>query len=155
MPLILVAYRPENKLTRRKDKIAMHAKPWPLLSMPNASKMESGERKTKHHSYPTQVPPGHIATLKPWIAGRGCLWRCNFTFTRSTVEYEGSRRSSQYEVLICGVYQAVRITIKMSDSEGSNFSDNESERGSNQQSDSDVEVTELVHLKELRVRCII
>ena len=43
----------------------------------------------------------------------------------------------------------------MSDSEGSNFSDNESERGSNQQSDSDVEVTELVHLKELRVRCII
>ena len=55
MPLILVAYRPENKLTRRKDTIAMHAKPWPLLSMPNTSKMESGERKTKHHSYPTQI----------------------------------------------------------------------------------------------------
>jgi hypothetical protein len=30
----------------------------------------------------------------------------------------------------------------MSDSEGSNFSDNESERGSNQQSESDVEVIE-------------
>jgi hypothetical protein len=33
----------------------------------------------------------------------------------------------------------------MSDSEGSNFSDNESERGSNQHSDSDVEVTTCSH----------
>lgn len=45
------------------------------------------------------------------------------------------------------MYEAVRTRIKMSDSEGSNFSDNESERGSNQQSDSDVEVTEHVDLK--------
>jgi len=41
----------------------------------------------------------------------------------------------------------VRARIKMSDSEGSNFSDNESERGSNQQSDSDAEVIEHVDLK--------
>ena len=39
----------------------------------------------------------------------------------------------------------------MSDSEGSNFSDKESERGSNQQSDSDVEVTEHTDLKVLAV----
>lgn len=40
----------------------------------------------------------------------------------------------------------------MSDSEGSNFSDNESERGSNQQSESDVEVTRDLDLKALPVR---
>lgn len=45
------------------------------------------------------------------------------------------------------MYPAFRTRIKMSDSEGSNFSDNESERGSNQQSDSDVEVTKHVDLK--------
>lgn len=45
------------------------------------------------------------------------------------------------------MYEAVRTRIKMSDSEASNFSDNESERGSNQQSDSDVEVTEHADLK--------
>lgn len=42
----------------------------------------------------------------------------------------------------------------MSDSDGSNFSDNESERGSNQQSDSDVEVTAYVDLKVILLYCI-
>jgi hypothetical protein len=39
---------------------------------------------------------------------------------------------------LCSVINA--NVVKMSDSDGSNFSDNESERGSNQQSDSDNEV---------------
>jgi hypothetical protein len=47
--------------------------------------------------------------------------------------------------------------VKMSDSEGSNFSDNESERGSNQQSDSDVEVIKHITVSGLpnciRVMC--
>lgn len=49
---------------------------------------------------------------------------------------------------------SLSYNIKMSDSEGSNFSDNESERGSNQQSDSDVEVTENVYLNTLPVRFV-
>jgi hypothetical protein len=64
------------------------------------------------------------------------------------------RLSVVWPVGCIGVYQAVPIAIKMSDSEASNFSDNESERGSNQQSDSDAEVTEHTDLKVLPVHSI-
>jgi hypothetical protein len=54
--------------------------------------------------------------------------------------------STQLNTLLRFVSCFILAVINMSDSEGSNFTDNESEMGSNQQSDSDVEVSKRINV---------